>query len=189
MSSVAPPPDDRLLRKVARWLTKIGLKVEQGTRFEVPFNVGIWIEDGGLIYDPAEAHPGNLLHDAGHLAIIPSIIRPLAKGDIIASIEQPIEAYLDSHQDAFEKLPEDPIARACLQCGDAEAIAWAYAAAIAARVDPWLTCEQGFSNRNDAEHIYRGLQVGAHLGVNGLRAAGFIERVDDFPRLTKWVQA
>lgn len=192
MATAPNPETSPLVRKVERWLRRIGLSVEHGARYEPCFNEGIWVVDGGIVFDPELAHPGDLLHEAGHLAIMPSFARAFANGgptgDVMLSIQRPIDDYMAAHPDGLMQWPEDPIARACIQCDASEAIAWAYAAAVAAKVDPWLTCERGFGDRNDAEFIFRGLQRGARVGVNGLRAAGFIARVDHFPRLTKWLQ-
>lgn len=177
------------LAKAVRWLRGIGFAVEEGTRYTTAFNRGVWLEGGlVIVYDPDEAHAGDLLHEAGHLAILPSCIRRFVRpGDIEDFVLEPIRQYLQDHPDAMS-YPEDPVARACLQAGDPEAIAWSYAAALAAGLDPRVTCEKGFSDPDDGERVLYGLSRGAYLGINGLRASGFMESTRDYPKFRIWTQ-
>lgn len=177
------------LVKAVDWLRRVGFRVDEGVRYATTFNKGIWLEgDLEIVYDPEEAHAGDLLHDVGHLATLPSCIRRYVRpGDIEEFVRGPIRSYFESHPNAMAH-PEDPVARACLQAGDSEAIAWSYAAAKAAGLDPWITCEKGFSDPDDADKVLYGLKRGAYLGINGLRASGFIESIGDYPELKMWMQ-
>ncbi|MFX4404600.1 hypothetical protein ABTA52_19785, partial [Acinetobacter baumannii] len=69
--------------------------------------------------------------------------------------------------------PEDPLARKIMQAGEQEAIAWSYAAAIGADINPALA----FPDHPiifDGAGPYRavGLSIGSHIGIHGLAAAG-----------------
>jgi hypothetical protein len=180
--------DNSDVRRAVRWLRRIGLQVEKGTRFAQPFNAGLWIENGVLVFDPEQAHAGDLLHEAGHLAVLPSVIRRYANADVDESVRDYITEYMEANPGAFTSIREDRVARACMQSGDAEVIAWAYAAALEARLDPWLTCVNGFGNGDDGENTFLALSHGAYLGINGLRTAGFMDRLNEFPKLKFWVQ-
>lgn len=178
--------DNKVLRKAVRWLRRRGFVVEEGRRHADPFNAGIWLDGDCVVYDPDEAHPGDILHEAAHLAVLPACIREVAApGDIEKFIGPAITKYMRSHPNAFG-YPEDPVARACMQAGDMEAIAWAYAAAIDAKVDPWLTCAKGFGDPETGEATFIGLQLRQHLGINGLQCSGFLDSTKDFPKLKFW---
>lgn len=178
--------DNKVLRKAVRWLKRRGFVVEEGRRRADPFNAGIWLDGDCVVYAPDEAHPGDLLHEAGHLAVLPSCIREVVgPGDIETFTAPAITKYMQTHPNAFG-YPEDSVARACMQAGDAEVIAWAYAAAIDAKIDPWLTCVKGFGDQEAGEATFIGLKVGRYLGINGLRTAGFMDSTNDFPKLKFW---
>lgn len=69
------------------FLTGIGIPVRVGSvagRTAVP---GIGIADGALVVDPASAHhEGDLLHEAGHLALLPPSQRAVAHGLLPADL-------------------------------------------------------------------------------------------------------
>ena len=88
---------------------------------EIGFLEAILLKDGEMYITP-DAKISSILHEAGHLAIIPAQFRHLASGDL-RGLQQMFDALdnepLDSH-----------LMRAALQCGDTEATAWAYAAGV-----------------------------------------------------------
>lgn len=174
------------LGAVVSWLRTQGFVVREGTRFSQTFNHGIWIEDGELVYDADEAHPGDLLHDAGHLAVLPECVRSrIAGGDIEDSLLPLIRDYMEKHPQAVA-FPEDPAARALLQSSDLEVIAWAWAAALAAGVNPRLTCANGFPNEGDVDATVVGLKARNHPGIEGLLLSGFVSSPAQYPRLNFW---
>lgn len=67
--------------EITRFLDGIGIPVRTGP-VEGPTAVpGIAIEAGGLVVDPAgPRHAGDLLHEAGHLALLPPSQRATASG-------------------------------------------------------------------------------------------------------------
>src|SRR5690606_27859165 len=70
-------------RRIILFLTNIGIPVRAGARSQKPFLPGIWVEDGGLIADASSLlYPGDLLHEAGHLAVMPPDRRRKSSGDI-----------------------------------------------------------------------------------------------------------
>lgn len=171
--------------RVVAFLTRIGMPVHEGYVPYESFSRHVAPVGGTLVYE-SYAHPGDMLHEAGHLAIIPSIFRSKIHGDVDDTLEPLSEAYFKDHPDAFARNREDPIARHLMQCGDPEAIAWSYAAALAAGVDTFLPFENGFVTQ-DPRMIHDSVKVGCYAGINGLRAAGFLKHVSDFPRLERWL--
>jgi hypothetical protein len=54
----------------------VGLTVREETLTDETFLPGLELQGGALVYDPERLrYPGDLLHEAGHLAVIPANIR------------------------------------------------------------------------------------------------------------------
>lgn len=62
---------DPILQRIADFLGGIGIPVAPGTVTEQTFLPGILIRDAGLTVDETRAYPSDLLHEAGHLAVVP----------------------------------------------------------------------------------------------------------------------
>ena len=60
-----------LTQRIAEFLRSIGLPVRAGAIPDATFLPGIHMERGGLVADEARlCYPGDLLHEAGHLAVM-----------------------------------------------------------------------------------------------------------------------
>ena len=69
--------------KIIPFLRAIGLEVQAGTVAGKTIFPGIKVDQGVLCYDPAALqHPGDLLHEAGHLAVKTAADRKLAGVDL-----------------------------------------------------------------------------------------------------------
>src|SRR6218665_1336524 len=69
--------DDPDTLRILAFLDEIGIPVSQGTTRADSFLPGIEIRDGGLVIDPAQHfYPGDLLHEAGHIACTDPANRP-----------------------------------------------------------------------------------------------------------------
>lgn len=67
---------------IVAFLREIGLDVQVRELTEPTFLPGILIQHGGVVVDPVRLeHPGDLLHDAGHLAVVPPEQRAAMHGD------------------------------------------------------------------------------------------------------------
>src|SRR4051812_35370767 len=94
--------------RITAFLESIGLPCRPGAIQETTVLPGILIENGGLVYDPGKlAYPGDLLHEAGHLAIM--------------SPQRRMRARPNVGKYAAEEMM---------------AIAWSYAAAVHLGLDP-----------------------------------------------------
>ena len=77
------PPDDPILQSIVRFLTGIGLKVVYEDLPDDTWFPGILVRRGELVIDPARLkYPGDILHEAGHVAMIPTKLRATANGDV-----------------------------------------------------------------------------------------------------------
>jgi hypothetical protein len=172
---------DAVLYAIADKLRTIGLKVihdEAATGF-VP---GVLIANGTLRYATTAA-VSDLLHEAGHLAIVPENLRALANGNLSALVR----AIGDEFASERCADPDAPYSRALIQCSDPEATAWAFAFGRHCGLRPKEIIRDQDYDGTGAD-IRLGLEHNAYLGINGLRHAGFLARVRDYPRLNRWSQ-
>lgn len=69
--------DDPDTTRILAFLDGIGIPVTRGSIEGDSFLPGIEVRDGGLVLDPARAfYPGDLLHEAGHIAVTDPADRP-----------------------------------------------------------------------------------------------------------------
>jgi len=96
-----------LTKQITGFLNEIGLPVRSGAVPLETFLPGIHVENGVLVVEESRLlYPGDLLHEAGHLAVSPSALRGSLSGST----------------------GDDP-------GGEMAAIAWSYAAALHLKVD------------------------------------------------------
>jgi hypothetical protein len=132
-----------LTAKLAAFLEEIGLDVRAGTVEGEIALPGIDIEHGVLVVDEGKlAHPGDLLHEAGHLAVVEP--------------ERRAEFHHDVGKDGGEEMA---------------AIAWSYAAALHLKIDPALVFHaEGY--KGESEMILTNFADGRYFGVPYLAWAG-----------------
>ena len=153
------------LPAIVDFLQQVGIRVRQQAMPEGSFLPGVRIHQGALEYDPHRLQwPGDLLHEAGHLAVLPAVLRAQADDDL-------------------QGLGEAEFA------GEQEALAWAYAAAVAIGLPlEVLVHDGGYKGHAAALGIYPGLQ--------GLCASGMAESprfvaacgAVHYPRMLKWLR-
>src|SRR5262249_59735944 len=101
-------PENLLITRVLAFLAEIGIRAELAQLSGETFLPGIDIRNGVLLIDEARlTYPGDILHEAGHLALIPAERRRTVNHDAGA--------------DGGEEMA---------------AIAWSYAAAIHLQIEP-----------------------------------------------------
>ena len=133
-------------RRIAAFLVSIGIPVEARDLDTPTLLPGVTIESGRVLYDPARLEwPGDLLHEAGHVAVTPATLRPALAGEV--------DVELAAH------------------AGEAEATAWAYAAIVALGLDPAVLFHAG-GYRGRSEGLVRTYSLGCYPGLAGLVAAG-----------------
>lgn len=68
--------DPNTTDRIIAFLREIGLRVEQRALPQPTILPGISVDAGTLLFDPERlTYPGDLLHEAGHLAVLPSAER------------------------------------------------------------------------------------------------------------------
>lgn len=156
---------------IAGWLRGVGVEVEPATLGDDTFLPGLTLDGGRLLYDEAKLlYPGDLLHEAGHVAVVPPSLRPLLSGDV--------------------DLPG-------VDMGELEiaAVVWSYAAAVDIGIDPAIVFHDA-GYRGKARGLARTFGLGVYPGLPYLEAAGmaFGPRraaelgVEPFPRMVSWLR-
>jgi hypothetical protein len=74
---------DPVTQKIADFIVDIGLELVREPIDEETFLPGILIRNGAMVVDEGRLnYPGDLLHEAGHLALSPAEIRPTLSGEV-----------------------------------------------------------------------------------------------------------
>lgn len=77
MGDAAVREEEEALAAIAGFLARIGIPLRAERLEGEQFLPGIAIQDGGLLYDPDRLQwPGDLLHEAGHIAVTDPDLRP-----------------------------------------------------------------------------------------------------------------
>ena len=172
--------------RVVSFLSRIGLsvEVEQGAE---GFLKGVEIIKGGLHVDPS-ASVSSLLHEAGHLAIVPQQYRSYLNGNIMEGLARALTEI-----EGNGLAGDDPLVCKMLQTGDTEATAWAWAAGVALNLPGELVI-QDQDYGNEGAGVRQGLSMSSYVGINGIAHAGFccprvsLKGLPVYPKLAFWLQ-
>lgn len=89
---------DSTARLIVAWLRQIGLTVRFAPLDADTFLPGVTLEPGGLIVDPERLlYPGDLLHEAGHLAVMPPAQRASTGSNVGSEMGDEIAAQTWSY--------------------------------------------------------------------------------------------
>jgi hypothetical protein len=152
---------------IVDFLREIGLSVRGAALPDDTFLPGIWIEHGALVVDETRLrYPGDLLHEAGHLAVAAPERRDRIVGDAGAD---PAEEMM--------------------------AIAWSYAAAVHLKLDLAIVFHaDGY--RGGGPSIVENFSQGRFFGVPMLQWLGMTVdpaqsrsgNVEPFPHMIRWLR-
>jgi len=160
-----------LTQKITDFLTNIGIEIVPAKLSEDTFLPGILVERGRVLVDEEKlTYPGDLLHEAGHLAVAPRELRPDLSGEVVLP---------EFNMDAVES----------------QAIAWSYAACVYLHLDPTVVFhEKGYKGKSEA--LLFNFSVGVYVGLNGLQEAGMAASMNQarelgsqpYPHMLKWLR-
>ena len=156
-----------ILPDIVGFLTEIGIPVRRDALPAETFLPGILVDAGGLVIDETKLrHPGDLLHEAGHLAVLTSEERARAGANL-------------------ESGPGEEMA----------AIAWSYAACVHLELDPAVVFhDDGYKGggaalrENFADGRYLGVPLLQWYGLTRERAAGGEADEAVYPRMARWLR-
>ncbi|THD37248.1 MAG: hypothetical protein E7773_04220 [Sphingomonas sp.] len=164
--SVARPSGD-IATAIVAFLRGIGIAVEASPLAEDGQLAAMAVREGALHYDPARlTHPGDLLHEAGHLAVTHPAIRASAS---------------DTSFGAVETAAADEMA----------AIAWSYAAATAIGIDPALVFHDDGYGKGGGGYLAENFAAGCYVGVPMLEYYGLAAREGEgerYPAMQRWLR-
>ncbi len=156
--------------KIVDFLIEIGLAVKISSINRNTFLPGIDFEKGAIVIDEAKLkYPGDLLHEAGHLAVLPPAQRKTVNGDIT-----PEQTYDGG--------------------GELMALAWSYAAAVYLNLDPSIIFHpDGY--KGESEVLIDHFTSSPFMGVPGLQWLGLTAQeklaaelnIPPFPNMLKWL--
>jgi hypothetical protein len=158
---------DPMVVHIIQFLSDIGISVRDGELVQETFLPGLYVERGVLIVDESRLkYPGDLLHEAGHLALLSRDQREVAGPDL-------------GNDGGFEMA----------------AIAWSYAAALHIGIDPNIVFHAG-GYREGSQAILENFGRGQYIGVPmlewlGMAAgsrAGTNSGVPAYPKMLRWLQ-
>ncbi|WCT14071.1 hypothetical protein [Mucilaginibacter jinjuensis] len=160
---------DYLFTTFLPFLEAIGIDYSLETINEDTFLPGLKLRSGTLVIDTEKLlYPGDVLHEAGHLACVPPEVRE--------SLSDTIE-----NNDANAAV-------------EMMALAWSYAAALHLGIDPYIVFhEHGY--KGGAKGIVEGYQNGNIMGIPMLQIYGLCYDYNmatqlntlPFPYMQKWV--
>lgn len=157
--------------RIIHFLRGIGVAVRETNFASASFLPGVRIVDGGLHVDRVALRwPGDLLHEAGHLAVVPASAR----------------TALNDALEAQQKIEHG---------GEVEATAWAYAAVVHLGLDPAVLFHEGGYHGQSAALI-RTFSYGVYPGSFGLAQAGMTligqdavhAGIPPYPHMTQWLR-
>lgn len=162
--------DKDCLDTILDFLTLIGLPVTRKPISGPTFLPGLKMENGGLVVDVEQLlYPGDLLHEAGHLATMAPDVR----------------------SEMNDVLPKNDLH----QGGEIMAQAWSYAACLYLKIAPEIVFHpNGYNGGGD--HIIENFAKGYEVGVPLLQYAGMAYEKKNagalnkpaFPHMVNWLR-
>ncbi|WP_377808781.1 hypothetical protein ABNQ38_26175 [Azospirillum sp. A29] len=183
------------LEPIVAFLRGIGMQVEYGDAAHGGFLPGVNIQAGALHVDPETLlGPGDLLHEAGHIIVLPRRYWPSLGRDVQADID----AIL-ADQTARDGTPDPVLTRAARQ-GEFMSQAWSYAVVQHLGLPQECLFFPGSYRCSGYEgtHPMRAwIEQGTHSGLINLAQADFTgyagmfafmgdNGLAPFPRMAKW---
>jgi len=158
-----------LITLLANFLQEIGIDVQFSTETAPGFLPGIHIKNGGLCIDPDQVlYPGDILHEAGHLATLPYHIRRELNGTLPDT---------DTHRGA-----------------ELTTLAWSYAVAMHLKIPASVVFHE-YGYKGESQNLIDNFEQGRVIGLPMLQYYGMAydeknaERlgVQPFPHMLNWV--
>jgi hypothetical protein len=162
-----PASNQELTEKIVAFLRDIGLEVRAGSVASGTVLPGISVAQGVLVYDATRLQfPGDLLHEAGHLAVKPAAERKLAGAN----------------------LGGDP-------AEETMAISWSYAAILHLQLPPQVVFHPA-GYRGGSQSLLENFAAGRHLAVPMLQWLGLTQDEMNaretgampYPKMRKWLR-
>ncbi|KYG81869.1 hypothetical protein EV198_2471 [Roseivirga ehrenbergii] len=151
-----------LINTITKFLEQIGIAIQYTPIQESTFLPGIKIDKGVLFIDQDQLkYPGDLLHEAGHIAVMTPEERTEISGNIM------------------EHKPDN-------ESDEMAAILWSYAALKHLNLVPQIVFHpEGY--KNDSEWLIKNFENGQYIGLPLLEWMGLTDS-DSFPKMKYWLR-
>jgi hypothetical protein len=164
--NTASPVSASVTQALIAFINSIGISVHRGAVPENSFLPGLMIDNGAIIMDEKKlSYPGDLLHEAAHIAVVPSAERHSLHNDNIPGRKD---------RDAEEMM----------------AIAWSYAACRHLQINPLVVFhDEGY--QGGGSHIAESFNRGEYFGVPMLQwtgMAGDPKQEGGYPKMLAWLR-
>lgn len=137
--------DQGIVDTIVAFLKTIGLEVVMRPIKHPTFLPGLLLENGKIVVDPENLlYPGDILHEAGHLAAYPPEVR--------ATIGDPLPEHMAA---GFEMM----------------ALAWSYAACLQIGMEPSVVFHDG-GYKGEGDSILQAFANGSYIGLPMLQYLG-----------------
>jgi hypothetical protein len=155
---------------IVAFLNELGISCQATERADEAFLPGIYIDNGKILYNPTlMKHPGDLLHEAGHLAVQAPADRVLSNAEKMNGDLQPEGAEM-------------------------AAIAWSWAALKHLQLEPAILFhEEGY--RGGSSALIENFTEGRYLGVPILQWLGMTRSGSNasaggqaYPEMVHWLR-
>ncbi len=160
--------DDPIITKIVTFLDTIGIPAITGPVEGETLLPGLTVQGGTLLFDPDRlTWPGDLLHEAGHIAVADPALR-----------------------DQLGDVDTDPGT-------EMAAIAWSYAAALEIGIDPAIVLhEGGYRQVGGGAAILHNFNTGKYIGAPMLQWYGMTAEphqaeafgMPAYPTMTHWLR-
>lgn len=163
-------PGGPVIELITGFLTQIGIDFAFRRLDGPTFMPGVGLENGMILIDTDKlTYPGDILHEAGHIATTPPGLRPAMNGELPGTVDN--------------------------QAGEIMSQAWCYAACVYLGIDPHIVFHKA-GYRGGSEHIIRNFETGAEVGVPALQWLGMTyekknaEKLNTlaFPHMFRWMR-
>jgi hypothetical protein len=150
---------DELISKLTAFVQSAGVPVRLEPIGGDTFLPGLSIVDGTLVVDAVRLEwPGDILHEAAHIALTPPSRRAALEGKLTVT-------------------PAEEMA----------ALAWSYAAAVAAEIDPAIVFHEG-GYKKGGEQLAAQYASGLPPGGPGVPMLQWWGLTSAFPVMTHWIR-
>ena len=183
------------LEPIVNFVREIGFDVQYGAGAAGGFLPGVNIYSGALHIDPSTLMgPGDILHEAGHIIVVPRRYWSRMQTDLQTSVD-----LLAAEELAPDGRP-NPLLTHAKQMGEFMAQAWSYAVALHLGLSPGCIFFPGAHHIKDYEDVHpmqQWIERGTHYGPQALADVGMTgysgvfgfmhdNGLPPFPRMARW---
>lgn len=159
-------PKSEQIQLLCTFIRSIGIGVEEGQVDSRSFLPGVEIVRGALVYDETKLDfPGDLLHEAGHIALAPAGLRSQVSGNVAES------GVTDGGEEMAVML-------------------WTYAACRDMGINPEIVFHSG-GYKGNSQWLLDNYAAGTYIGLPLLQWMGLCARNGEgpgFPHMLKWLR-